>query len=30
MRADLLSHKGDYTKAAEHFEELLGRYPGAS
>ena len=28
MRADLLFRKGEYTQAAQHFQELLGRKPG--
>lgn len=29
MRADLLFRKGEYTQAAQHFQELLGRNPGS-
>ena len=28
MRADLLFRRGEYTQAAQHFQELLGRKPG--
>lgn len=28
MRADLLFRQGEYSQAAQHFQELLGRKPG--